>query len=193
MEAVEHDALYLQVHGLTIRPEQLNKQVVYAIDQMRETLYGEPTTELAAAELQVLQSGGFTIDPVLADTDPAANAATTYAALLATSLDSTQAAERLNVKPTRIRQMLAERTLYGIRLDGRWHIPAFQFWQQGLIPQIGKVNAVLSPDLHPLAVYRWFTLPTADLETTDETPVSPLNWLRAGGAVEPVIELARHL
>jgi hypothetical protein len=130
-DVLESDEVYLQVHGLTVRPEHLNAQVVQAIDQMRKMFYGEPALELTDAELHALQAGGFNIAPELKN-DPAANAAVNYAALLATSLETTQTAKRLRVKQTRVRQMLAERSLYGIRLDGRWHIPTFQFWQHGL-------------------------------------------------------------
>lgn len=41
--------------------------------------------------------------------------------------------------------MLGDRTLYGVRVDGRWRILEFQFdrqGKQGLIPNIGKVNTV---------------------------------------------------
>ena len=177
---------------MSVRPDQLNKQLVQAIDQMRKTLYGESASELTDAEICALKSGGFTIEPKL-DTDPSAHAVTGYAALLATSLDTKQAAESLGVKPARVRQMLAQRTLYGIFLENRWHIPEFQFMGSGLVPCIGQVFPLLDPELHPLEVLRWFTQLTPDLESEDGSPWSPLHWLAEGHPVDPVIQLARHL
>ncbi len=63
------------------------------------------------------------------------------------------------------------------------------------MPNIAKVNTALSPDLHPVEVYAWYTAPDPDLFLDDDvdTCVSPLAWLRSGGAVMRLTMLARRL
>ncbi len=58
-----------------------------------------------------------------------------------------------------------------------------------------NLNAALSPDLHPVEVYSWYTEPDPDLFLGDEvdTCVSPLAWLRSGGSVMRLTMLARRL
>lgn len=92
--------------------------------------------------------------------------------------------------------MIARRTLYSILLDNRRYIPVFQFEQGGaLVPNITRVNTALSPDLHPVEVFAWYTEPDPDLFLGDdiENCVSPLAWLRGGGPVQKLATLARHL
>jgi hypothetical protein len=56
------------------------------------------------------------------------------------------------------------------------------------------VVARLDAELHPLSVYRWFTLRNPDLVPEDlPGPLSPRDWLRRGLPVEPVAELAAGL
>jgi hypothetical protein len=191
-DTLKKDVLYFQAHGLAVAaPEKLNKALVLAIDQMHRSLYGESATELTAAEASVLQAGGFDLNEST-DKDPLAETATVFAALLNTSLTAKAAAERLGVHGSRIRQMLTERTLYGFHINHRWQIPGFQFAGNALVPNIGKVNAVLDPDLHPVAVYQWYMTPDADLEMDDQ-PLSPLDWLKAGYPLEPVLQSASEI
>lgn len=115
---------------------------------------------------------------------------------MASALTAAQAAKRLGVNASRIRQRLAgpRRTLYGIKRDGEWRLSRFQFVRKGLLPGIGDVVAALDPKLHPVVVWRWFTTPNPDLlrEGQDE-PLSPLDWLRAGGDPDEVSTLAEDL
>lgn len=159
---------------------------------LRRSLYTESTGELSKAEAEVLRSGGAVLEEQPGP-DPMAEAIAESGALLSISLTTAAAAKRLKVNVSRIRQMLGDRTLYGVRVDGRWRIPEFQFDKQGLIPNIGKVNTLLDPELHPVAVYRWYTLPEADLETADGQVLSPLVWLKAGLPVEAVVQAALDL
>jgi len=117
----------------------------------------------------------------------------TFSRLVAGSVSTTQAAGLLGVDGARIRQRLAERTLYGFKLLGsEWQLPSFQFTEVGLVPNLGQVLRTLPADLHPVEVYNWLTLPEAELELEGE-PVSPLDWLRTGGSPEPVLEIARQI
>mgnify|MGYP000051836510 CR=1 FL=1 len=191
-DTLPKDVLYLQAHGLAVAaPEKLNKELALAIDQMHRSLYGESATELTAAEASVLQAGGFDLKES-ANNDPLAETATVFAALLNTGLTVKEAAKRLGVQDTRIRQMLTERTLYGFHINHRWQIPAFQFADNALVPNIGRVNAALDPDLHPVAVYQWYVTPEVDLEM-DGQPLSPLEWLKAGYPVAPVLQSASEI
>ena len=98
--------------------------------RQRSMLYGEPSRELTEAEREVLVEGGVRLN---AEPEGDALAATTtqFAALVSTSLTTKEAAVRLGIPESRMRQMIARRTLYSVLLDNRRHIPAFQFAQQG--------------------------------------------------------------
>ncbi len=192
-ERIKAEDRYFQMHGLKAQPpEALNDAMVRAINTMHRSLYVESAGELTQADAGVLRSGGAVLEEQ-SGPDPMADAAADYAALLRTSLSTTDAAQRLKVDASRIRQMLGDRSLYGVLVDGRWQIPVFQFQDARLIPNIGKVNAVLDPALHAVAVYRWYTLPEADLETEAGQAVSPLIWLKTGLPVEPVLQAALDL
>ncbi len=191
-ETLKKDNLYFQSHGLTVAtPKQLNKALALAIDQMHRSLYGESASELTEAEAAVLQKGGFELNEST-EQDPLAETATLYAALLNTALRTKEAAKRLGVQDTRIRQMLTARTLYGFHIGPHWQIPVFQFAEKALVPNIGQVNVVLDPALHPVAVYQWYTNHDADLEH-DERSLSPLAWLKAGLPVETVVQAAAEI
>lgn len=120
--------------------------------------------------------------------------ATEFGAILATSLSATLAGERLGgVTAVRVRQMIRERSLYALRLEGRWRIHIFQFQDEGLVPNIVAVNPALPRTLDPVSVLRWYTRPGPELEATGGDVLSPLDWLRAGMDAAPVVELARDL
>ena len=202
---------YFTVRGLApTAPETLNAALRQVLDAMPTTLYGEPSKELTDAEREVLIKGGVRLDAE-PESDPLAATTTQFAALVSTSFTTKEAAAHLGMPESRIRQMIARRTLYSVLLDNRRHIPAFQFAQRGgstpgtgawrspaegsLVPNIAKVNAALPEDLHPVEVQAWYTQPHADLFFGDDvdTRVSPLEWLRSGGDVHRVAQLARWL
>ena len=173
----------------------MDKQLAAAVSQLQRTLYGETRDELTEPELRVLETGGFDLDPrVQEGADPLAQAAAEYAALLKTSLTTATVAATLGVDQSRIRQRLAERTLYGFRKGSQWLIPAFQFVQDQLLPGIGEVVSQLDPELHPVTVMRWFLTPQPDLyvEAIDQM-LSPRDWLRLGYPTGPLAELAARL
>jgi len=66
---------------------------------------------------------------------------------------------------------------------------------KGVVPNVEQVFPALSPELHPVSVWRWFTSPSTEL-TTDESPdrpISPRDWLLAGRDPRPVAALARDI
>jgi hypothetical protein len=105
----------------------------------------------------------------------------TYAGLLATSLTSADVAEMLGVDASRVRQRLGAKTLYGVKTEHGWRAPRFQFDGDRLVPGIERVFPRVDPGSHPVAVYRWFTLPNPELELQDRS-VSPRDWLLSGGS-----------
>ncbi len=109
-------------------------------------------------------------------------------------MTTAEAAARLGVERSRIRQRLAKRSLYGIRSAQGWRLPAFQFLEDGPLPGAGKAVSRLSRHLHPLAVHNFFTLPNADLHAAElNQDLSPREWLRAGYPPRAVARLAAHL
>jgi len=157
------------------------------------TVEGGSFDPLTSREREVLARGGAPADPQL-DLQPVARRIARYQDLLATSLTTTQAADWLGVTPSRIRQLLLEKPprLYGIRLSHSWSLPAFQFGEEGLIPNFDRALAHLDRGLDPVAVVGWFERPNLDLEG-EEGSVSPLHWLSQGKDWRLVAELAEDL
>ena len=107
-----------------------------------------------------------------------------------------RAARILAVNPSRLRQRLAARTLYGVKEGRSWRIPTFQFdaRRKKLVRGIDKVFPKIRADAHPLAVATWFSNPHQDLVVGDEEkPVTPLEWLSGGGSFDVVMDLAKEI
>jgi hypothetical protein len=162
---------------------------------LRPSLVGEEASTLTEPEEAALAKGG--VEPVsdqeglLID----AEAAAAYHRLRATSLGVEEAARRLGVNASRVRQRLAERSLFGLKDGSTWLLPAFQFQAEGLVPGVDVVVRRLPSDIGPLAVARWFSNPNSDLCTRDdqERPLTPLRWLLGGNSPARAAELAAAL
>jgi hypothetical protein len=182
--------------GVRVSSEEVERLIVAALEQMLPaSAPADPRHELSPEEASALERGGLSLSLVdLGPADPLVRAAADYAALLASSLTVPQAARRLDVDGSRIRQRLAARTLYGIKLPAGWRLPAFQFAGDRPVPGIDRVLPHLPPRAHPLAVASWFRLPNPDLSLdADETPLAPLDWLKSGGDPQRVAALADAL
>ena len=179
-----------------VSADELNASLRLALKSMSAVLQGESTADLTEAEQSVLRSGGLVLEEQPGP-DPLAEMTVQFAALIETSLSINEVSQRLGFSAGRIRQMVAGRTLYSILLDNRRYVPIFQFAGRGqrLVPNIGKVNAALSPELHPVEVFEWYTTPNPDLILDDDTDrtISPLDWLNAGNPPAPVERLAKTL
>ncbi len=189
------DDRYFQTHGLSARPSSaLNAALQQAIDSMHRTLYGPSLHELTPPEIALLRQAGADLEEHVDRDDPMATYVAAFGAILATGLTPAQAAARLGgITSVRVRQMIRERALYAVRIDGRWKIPIHQFVHDGLVPNIPAVNAAVPNTLDAVSVLRWFTTPDPELEAPDGHALSPLDWLKAGMDPAPVIEMAGAL
>lgn len=150
----------------------------------------------SSEQAELLERGGFELDRLeFGLEDPIARTAFEYAVLRATGLTTHQAAKRLGVNDSRVRQRLAERALYGIKAGEEWRLPAFQFALVGLVPGIERVLPQLPKSLNPVAVHRWFHTPNPDLEEREARgrTLTPLQWLPTGNDPDIVAELAAGL
>ena len=153
----------------------------------------DPAGQLTESDVAELRRGGLapTADHGAYERVRARTAAE-MAALLSGALSTADAAGRMGVDPSRVRQLLAERRLLAARDGGEWRILELQFTAHGLVPNIGAVVAALPEGLPPLAAAIWLRTPEVDLEVAGEA-VSPIEWLIAGGDPERVQPLAADL
>lgn len=110
------------------------------------------------------------------------------ARLLADALTVGEAARRLGVSDSRIRQRLAARTLLGVEGTAGWRLPSFQFEDGGPLRGLDTVLPAFPADVHPHTVQRLLATPHADLELEGQA-VSPREWLRTGGSADTVADL----
>lgn len=183
----------LERAGITLTPERFEALILEAVAQLPQQQPSNATRDLTPAETAALERGGFDTTPVeYGDHDPFARTAAAYAALMATSLSAAEAARLLGVDSSRIRQRLAARTLYGVKVDEGWRLPAFQFDGAAVLAGLPAVLPHLDFALHPVAVVRFFTTPAPELELEDRA-LSPRDWLRSGNDPRIVAELAAAL
>ncbi|MGB8932119.1 MAG: hypothetical protein WCC48_12825 [Anaeromyxobacteraceae bacterium] len=151
---------------------------------------------LTAPERAALEEGGIDLEaaPAPHGLSAAERSAVEFAALRAESYGADEVARLLDVDASRIRQRLTSRppSLFGFKVGKSWRVPTFQFTERALVPGIDLVVAALPRDLPAVAVRRWISVPSPDLEI-DEEPVSPLDWLRAGRDPAKAAELAAAL
>jgi hypothetical protein len=101
-------------------------------------------------------------------------------------------AKTLGVDRTRISQKVKEKSLYAYdSLEGRC-FPQWQLADGKPIRELKTLLAALDPGLHPLTVTHWVESPNTDIEING-VAVSPVDWLKTGGSVEPLVELAVQL
>ncbi|HEV2071326.1 MAG TPA: hypothetical protein VGR26_16165 [Acidimicrobiales bacterium] len=153
----------------------------------------DPNDYFGERQQSALRSLGASLDPLEArELGPVAGLAAAHAELVARSLAVVEAATGLGVDTSRVRQRIYARSLYAFKHQGRWLVPAFQLGPRTLVPGLDAVVSALAPGLHPVAVSRWFTTPHADLVVEDE-PVSPIDWLAAGGPPDTAAALAEAI
>lgn len=175
-------------------PNVLNRSLAAVLDGIEPLAYGD-ATDLPPAEQAVLRAGGLELER-RPGPDPLALTAVKYAAIVERSLSANETAERLQVAESRVRQLVADRSLYSFLLDGRRRIPEFQLLPGGgLVPNIASVNRALRPTLHPVEVFNWLHGDNSDLSLGEEgaATMSPLAWLSAGCDAKLISLLASRL
>lgn len=174
---------------------EMGEAALLAMPRGRES--GNPGREFTIEEADVLRRGG--LDPSPGDSerreDALGQTAAKYALILASALSTREAAARIGVSEGRVRQRLKEGSLHGVGTPRGHRLPAFQFTEDGEVPNVGAVLRSLDRDLHPVATQNWFTLPDPDLylDVDEERPVSPREWLLAGGSPDAVVPPMREL
>jgi len=182
-----------QVAPLRVSEDEVALAMETALIAARfEVPYADPRETFSPSQLRLLKEGGFSVEQrELGMDDPIVQTAFEYALLRSTALTTRQAADRLGVNDSRVRQRLGEDALFGIKAGGEWRLPLFQFAPDGLVPGIDRVLAQLPRNLNPVVVHRWFRTPNPDLEGADGNARSPLDWLQTGNDPDVVAELAR--
>jgi hypothetical protein len=105
-------ANYLTSRGLKkTTPKALNQALRQVLEKMEPMAYGDATSGLTAEEQAVLKEGGLTLEP-LPGSDPLADTAVKYAAIITRSLSTREVSHRLGLTASRVRQMIADRSLY---------------------------------------------------------------------------------
>jgi excisionase family DNA binding protein len=185
----------LRRRGIEIDMEALASVVEHAIEEAGGIPpYPNPAKLLSADQLKLLAGGGFEIQETeLGVEDPILLGAIEYAVLRLTALTTKEAAERLGVNDSRVRQRLGNRELYGIKAGDEWRLPLFQFVHDGLVPNIDKVLPRLDASLSPVSVFRWFVTENPDLFVPEGKRLSPLQWLVSGHDPDVPAELAHWL
>jgi hypothetical protein len=184
------------LHGRAVDMRELELRLAGA-EVAVEGLAKAPAVEsppLSPTEASMLDAAGL-IESESAGPGAFEKSQIAYEMLLQRSFTLEQAAKVLDVNPSRLRQRLGQRTLYGIK-DGRsWRVPRFQFdAKKKLVRGIEKVLPHIRLDAHPLEVATWFSVPHQDLVVGDkEEPVTPLDWLAGGRSPETVAELADEI
>jgi hypothetical protein len=117
-----------------------------------------------------------------------------YAQMVATSHSQRDAAKRLGVSTSRIRQRLDSGSLYAVDGPAGRVCPQFQFVDDGTLSGLETVLGVMNKDAHPVVVQRFFLTVSPDLESdTLGCALSPRDWLLTGHSPEPVKLLALEL
>lgn len=146
-----------------------------------------PATELNDHDAALLDAAGFPESP-LAVAAAVADRQARMRQLTDTALTVEQAAQRLGVSTSRVRQRAGDRSLWAIKVGHRLLLPELQFTDRGQIPGLDAVLTALPHDLHPLSIHGLLTTPQSDLRI-DGTEISIVEWLTGGGALDAAREV----
>lgn len=184
----------LQRAGVAVSEQEFARLVDSVLAEVGPAPVVDPASALSAKEAAALTAVGADLRPRgRRERDPRADAAATYAAVLATTESVADVAKRLGIDGSRVRHRLARRQLLGIRRADGWRLPTWQFGADGRpLPGLEQVLRVVGDDVHPVVLARFFATRVPELRMAGAT-VSPREWLAGGGAPQPVVELARAL
>jgi excisionase family DNA binding protein len=183
----------LERAGLPDDPVRFLELVKAAVGSIVSARIAPDPSALTAHETAELRDIGLNPSVSTSKLDRASQAtAAKMMAILVDSLTVEQAADVMRLHPSRLRQMLSDRTLYGIKDGGGWRVPTFQFAGGRQVRNIGPVLRAAPQNLHPVELLNWLTRPERALPI-EGNPASPIQWLELGGDVEPVAAIAAEL
>lgn len=134
-----------------------------------------------------LESVGLDLSPLRpGERDVRARTVALQAVLRDTALTVAGAAERVGVDASRIRHRLSAGQLIGWKDHGGWRLPVWQFTDDDVLPGLATVLADVPVDQPALVVAAFMTTPQTAL---GDPPVTPRDWLLAGGSPERVASL----
>lgn len=153
----------------------------------------DPAHFFTPGQREALAGAGLDLSPHREDEpDHRAPSVAAHAVLAESALSVSGAAERLGIDPSRIRHRLAAHRLSGWKEQGGWRLPAWQFTADGVLPGLAQVLAEVGEHQPALVLAAFMTSPQDDLQV-GEDPVTPRQWLLAGGDPRPVAALAATL
>ncbi|MCY4129290.1 MAG: hypothetical protein OXG15_08630 [Gammaproteobacteria bacterium] len=166
----------------------------HVLDAKEPYIYEDSVNALPRTERKTAEEGGARLTRE-GGRDLVAESAVLFAALVENSLTIADIAKRLGVTGSRIRQMIAERTLYSFLLNGKRLLPEWQLIANERIPNIGDVNKVIPQSLHPVGVAQWFHQENPELYVGEDPEAirSPRDWLLEGRDHAKVVFLANSL
>lgn len=157
---------------------------------MKEDRRHRPLTE---REVDALKVGGFDFDCTLTPEQMSAiNAKEKLKELIADAKSVDEAAVLLGLSSADVIKLIQDRSLYAVFAESGFRLLSYQFTEEGLLPKIESVNQAIPEDMHPVAVYGYFSNPDPDLEI-DGIAVAPLEWLRSGQEANVVVNKVREL
>ncbi|GAB3299776.1 hypothetical protein [Parasphingorhabdus pacifica] len=175
--------------GLRVTAEEFLSQVESAAKRLT-TPAADPATHFTHSERQALSAAGLDLTPLDSEEfDPRARTVAEQAVLRDTALSVNQAADRVGVDSSRIRHRISNGHLVGWKDRGGWRLPAWQFTDDDVLPGLETVLAAMPADQPALVLANFMTTQQEDLDLA-ERPVSPREWLMAGGSAHLVARLA---
>ena len=150
----------------------------------------DPATHFTEGDRAALAEAGLDLTAFgEEEADPRARTVAQHAVLRDTALSVNQAADRVGVDSSRIRHRIGAGRLIGWKDRGGWRLPAWQFTDTDVLPGLETVLAAMPSDQPALVLANFMTTPQEDFELEDR-PVSPREWLMAGGSPQRVADLA---
>ncbi len=119
-------------------------------------------------------------------------AAVSAAYRVASEHDVEGAAGHLGVSGARIRQRLADASLFGHKRRGAWRLPSWQFTLDGTLPNVEDAAAAVSElDVDWETFDRFMTTATDDLPGP-EGALAPAEFIASGGSWTAVLDRLKH-
>lgn len=152
--------------------------------------HSDPADYFSPEQRSVLEDVGLNLNPSTGhELEVRARTIAADAVLRDSAITAEEAASRIGVDSSGIRRRLNEDRLIGWKdRRGSWQLPVWQFTDDDILPGLTEVLAELPDDQPPLAVASFMATVQPDL-IVGECPVTPREWLLAGGDPKRVAEL----